>query len=127
MIRSSNDVGSLSEVTNIITIEKINIIALCAYELGGHVAIMIVTDDNNMAKDLLENSGYEVVEEEVILFEILNKTGMIQIVTDKFREAGINMKLLYGSVTSDTEKGCLVIITDDNLNAMMLIKTEMER
>lgn len=127
MIRTDNEVGSLSEVTAIITQAEINLLALCAYEVSGNVAIMLVTDDNNGAKNLLVKSGYHVEEEEVILLKVPNTPGSLQVIIDKFRESGINMHLLYGSASYDNESSLVVIIAEDNLDAMMVIKTEIER
>ncbi|MFT5170012.1 MAG: hypothetical protein ACI9F2_000514 [Lysobacterales bacterium] len=127
MINILDEVGSLSDVTKTLTGAEINMLALCVYEVEGNVAIMLVTDDNNGAKSLLESCDYNVVEEEVILLEVPNQTGALQVVTDKFRESDINMRLLYGSVSEDNDKSMVVIIAEDNLDAMMVIKTEIER
>jgi len=127
MISIDDKVGSLSEITSIMTLGEINIVALCAYEVEGRVMIMIVADDHNGAKQLLEQSDYNIAEEEVIVLEVPNKPGALQVITDKFRDSGINLRLLYGSVSPEMDKSVVVIITEDNLDAMLVIKTEIER
>ncbi len=127
MIRADNEVGSLSELTSIMTRAQINLLALCAYEVEGNVAIMFVTDDNNDARKLLQEKGYHVEEEEVILVDVPNQPGALQVIVDKFRESGINMRLLYGSTGQNAKHSTVVIIAEDNLDAMMMIKTELER
>lgn len=127
MIRVDNRVGSLAEVTSFLSASGINLIAICAYEIEGLVSIMFVTDDNNATKGILERNNIKVQEEEVILLTIDNKPGALQKITDKIAEAGINLKLIYGSVAQNVNVSRIVLLSDNNLDAMMIIKTELER
>ena len=127
MISIHNSVGSLAEVTNAISAYGINFVALCAYAVDNKVAIMFVTEDNNEAKRLLEEKGFIVNEEEVILLSVDNKPGALQMVTDRLAEAGVDLKLVYGSVEKEAAVSRIVLIADDNLEAMMIIKTLIER
>jgi hypothetical protein len=88
---------------------------------------MFVTDDNNGAKRLLESHNINVREEEVILLSVDNKPGVLRTVTDKMAESGINLRLMYGSVDPNAEVARLVLVAENNLDVMMLIKTELER
>lgn len=127
MIMVNNNVGSLAEVTSVVSSSGINLVALCAYEVGNKVAIMFVTEDNNAAKKLLEHQGFPVQEEEVILLSIPNKPGALQIITEKIAEAGIGLRLIYGSVEKGGPTSRIILIADNNLDVMMIIKTELER
>jgi len=127
MVSVSDKVGTLAEVTSVVSSSGINLIALCAYAVKDMVAIMFVTEDNNAAKKLLEEKGISVIEEEVIMLTLENKPRSLQRVTDKIAEAGIDLKLMYGSVDKESEVSPIVLISDNNLDVMMLIKTELER
>lgn len=127
IIRVDDRVGSLAEVTSFISSSGINQIAVCAYEIEGMVVVMFVTEDNNEAKALLEEQGIKVQEEEAILLTLENKPGALQHVTRKIAEAGINLKLLYGTSDEGSKKGRIVILSENNLDVMMVIKTELER
>ena len=127
MIRVDDRVGTLAEVTTFISSSGINQIAICAYEANGVVAMMFVTEDNNAAKNILEQHHFQVQEEEVILLTIDNKPGALQRITDKIASAGINLRLMYGSVAKESQYGRIVILSDNNLDVMMVIKTELER
>jgi len=127
MIRVHNKLGSLAEVISVISAQGINMIALCAYEIENMVAIMFVTEDNNATKSILEKKGFRVNEEEIVLLTIDNKPGTLQRVTDKIAEAGIDLTLMYGSVAASAETCSIVLISKNNLDVMMLIKTELER
>ena len=127
MISIHNSVGSLAEVTNAISAYGINFVAICAYAVGDQVAVMFVTEDNNESKRLLQEKGFIVSEEEVILLSVDNKPGALQMVTNRLAEAEIDLKLIYGSVEKESEVSRIVLIADDNLEAMMIIKTLIER
>ncbi len=127
MIQVDNDVGMLAAITSIITSTGINLLANCAYAVDKKAAFMFVTDDNNGARKLLEAQNIKVQEEEVILLSIDNKPGVLRAVTDKLAEEGINLTLMYGSVDPSAEIARLVMVSKNNLDVMMLIKTELER
>lgn len=127
MVMASNKVGSLAQMTHIISSSGINLVAICAYAVDKMVAVMFVTEDNNAAKKLLEDHGYKVQEEEVVLLSIDNKPGALQLVTDKIAESGIDLSLVYGSVDKEANKSRIVIISKNNLDVMMIIKMLLER
>ena len=127
MIRVEDHVGTLAGITDIMLPSGINLIAICAYSVGKTVAIMLVTDDNNEAKRLLQKKGYQVQEEEVVLLTVDNKPGSLQAVIDKLAQGGIDLRLIYGSAEKSGEHSRIIVITKNNLDAMMIIKTEMER
>ena len=127
MIMTKNAVGSLAEVTSIISSSGINLVAICAYAINDMVAFMFVTEDNNAAKGLLESQGYSVQEEEIVLLSLDNKPGALQRVTDKIAEAGIDLRLVYGSVDKEAKMSRVVLIANNNLDVMMVIKMLLER
>lgn len=127
MIQVTNEVGTLAQITGGIASSGINMIAICAYAIENTVAIMFVTEDNNEAKKILENGGFLVNEEEIIMLSIDNKPGALQMVTEKIAEAGIDLRLIYGSVDKKAEVTRLIVIAENNLDAMMIIKTLIER
>lgn len=127
MVRGDNEIGMLAQITRVISKSEINLVALCAYSIGSNVAVMFVTDDNNEAKRLLTAKGYDIQEEEIILLSIDNQPGALQRVTDKIAEAGIDLTLVYGSVDESAAVNRSVVISSNNLEVMMIIKTELER
>ena len=127
MVRGDNEIGMLAQITRVISKSEINLVALCAYSIGSNVAVMFVTDDNNEAKRLLTAKGYDIQEEEVILLSVDNQPGALQRVTDKIAEAGIDLTLVYGSVDESAAVNRSVVISSNNLEVMMIIKTELER
>lgn len=127
MVKAENQVGKLSAITRILTDHQINIHALCAYSIGDTFALMMVTDDNNGAKRLLLGNDYSVEEEEVILLTVKHEPGSLQRMTDLLAAEGVDLVLLYGSASQSAEFGRVVLYTNDNEDAMLVIKTMLER
>jgi hypothetical protein len=127
MVYASNQIGSLAEITSIISSSGINLVAICAYSIQDKVAIMLVTEDNNAARKLLEAQDCKVQEEEVVLLTLDNKPGALQAVTERIAESDIDLKLIYGSSDPTAQFCRIVLIAENNLDVMMIIKTELER
>ena len=124
VITVNNRVGTLAEVTDVVSSSGINLIAICAYAVENHGVIMFVSDDNQKAKKLLKAKKYDLREEEVVLLSIDNKPGALQTVTEKIAEAGIDLTLIYGSVDKKAKTSRIVLISEDNkvvLKAISLI------
>ncbi|MEW6418262.1 MAG: ACT domain-containing protein [Nitrospirota bacterium] len=108
-----NRVGLLSEVSTAIASAKVNINAICAYEMEDKAYFMLSTDSNAKAKKALGPLGVEIKEEDVVAVEMLNKVGELQKVAKKIAEAGINIIYMYGTVGSGKSSICVFKTSDD--------------
>lgn len=123
IITVDNKVGTLAEVSGVISISEINLIAVCAYAVDNKGFIMFVSENNKEAKKLLKEKGYEVREEEVILLNLDNKSGALQAVIQRIANAGIDLTFIYGSVERKGKTSRIVLISEDNKHVLALIKT----
>jgi hypothetical protein len=122
LITVDNKVGTLAEISKVISSSGINLIAVCAYAVDNKGVIMFVSEDNKTAKKLLKEKGYDVREEEVILLTVDNKPGSLQAVTEKIAAAGIDLTLIYGSVEQKGKTSRIVLISEDNNAVLTAIK-----
>jgi hypothetical protein len=99
-------IGLLSEVSALITAAKINIEAICAYEMNEQGFFMLMTDNPTKAKKIVSHMGAEVIVDDVIAVEMPNKIGELQRVTKKISDAGVDISYIYGSPV----KGKMTII-----------------
>jgi hypothetical protein len=99
-------IGLLSEVSALITAAKINIEAICAYEMNDQGFFMLMTDNPTKAKKIVSHMGAEVIVDDVIAVEMPNKIGELQRVTKKISDAGVDISYIYGSPV----KGKMTII-----------------
>lgn len=115
-----NRVGLLAELSAAIAKAKVNISAICAYEMEGRGYFMVMTDGNAKAKKAIAQMGAEIKEEDVVAVEMSNKVGELEKVSKKIADAGIDIVFVYG--TSGTGKaGVLVFKTADDKKAVRVI------
>ncbi len=116
-----NRIGLLSELSMAISKEKVNINAICAYEMEDKAYFMMITDSNAKAKKALAPLGAWVQEEDVIAVEIPNKVGELQKVGKKIANAGIDIRYMYGTAGTGKSSIC-VFKTEDDKKAIRVIK-----
>lgn len=90
-------IGLLSEVSSFITAAKINIEAICAYEMSEQGFFMLMTDNHTKTKKILSHMGATVSVDDIITVEMPNKVGELQKIAKKFSDAGIDINYIYGS------------------------------
>ena len=111
-------IGLLSEVSALITAAKINIEAICAYEMDEQGFFMLMTDNPAKTKKIVSHMGAEVSVEDVIAVEMPNRIGELQKVAKKISDAGIDITYIYGSPV----KGKMtVILTTANDNKALKV------
>ncbi len=115
-----NRAGLLSEVSAAVSAAKVNINALCAYEMGENAYFMLTTDGNAKARRALAKLGAEAKEEDVVAVEMPNKIGESQKVGKKIADAGINSVYVYGTTGAGKSSTC-VLQTSDNAKAVKVI------
>jgi len=122
-IQVTNEVGTLSQITNTISLSGINLIAICAYAVDNNGMIMFVTEDNRRAKKVLESKNYNVSEEEIVLLTLSNKPGTLQAVTQRIADSGLDLTLVYGGVEPKGKKSQIVLISENNTAVLTAVKT----
>lgn len=108
-----NRVGLLSEVSTAIAGAKVNINAICAYEMEEKAYFMLLTESNAKAKKALSPLGGEIAEEDVITVEMPNKEGELQKVAKKIADAGIDINYMYGTAGPGKSSICVFKTADD--------------
>jgi len=111
----------LSELSMAIAKEKVNINAICAYEMEDKAYFMMITDSNAKAKKALSPLGAWVQEEDVIAVELPNKVGELQKVAKKIADSGIDIRYMYGTAGTGKSSIC-VFKTEDDKKATRVIK-----
>ncbi|HET6490537.1 MAG TPA: ACT domain-containing protein [Syntrophales bacterium] len=121
----TNEVGVLNRMADFLADRGINIEAVAGYEMTGtdKAKVMLVVDDTRRATDLLKQKGFTALEErEEILVELENKPGSLKSVTSILAAKGINIKQIYGSMSSEKSPVRVVMATSDNQTAIVTLK-----
>jgi hypothetical protein len=70
VVKSRDEVGILSKVACAIAEGRVNIKSICGYGVDGEGHIRVVTDNNERAMELLNKSGFEAGEHDVVRCEV---------------------------------------------------------
>ncbi len=122
MITVDNKVGTLAEVSSAISSSGINLVAVCAYAIDNKGFICFVCEDNKRAKQLLKAKKYDVREEDIVLLVLPNKPGALADTTKKIADGGIDLTLIYGSVTKKGKESQLILVSEDNEAVLAVLK-----
>lgn len=115
-----NRPGLLNEVTSAIANAKVNITAICAYEMGETAYFVMNVDSNAKAKKAISGIGADVKEEDVVVVEMPNKVGELEKVAKRIAEAGINIEYVYGTTSIGKTSAC-IFKTADNRKTIRVI------
>lgn len=121
-VRVLNDIGILAQLTKIVADKGVNIRAAAAWvEEGGQGVVRLVTDDNLRAVDALRAHNYAPVEISSIEAEVHHKPGMLSSICEKIGSGGINIKYLYASAPMVDENSLIILSTENNERALVLL------
>ena len=121
-VRVFNDIGVLAQLTKIVAEKGINILAAAAWvEDEKNGIVHLVTDDNLRTVDALTEHSYAPEELASIAVDIDHKPGMLSSMCQKIGTAGINIRYLYVSAPINEDKCLLILSTDDNDRALVVL------
>lgn len=122
-IKVVNKIGVLADMSGLLANSKVNIEAVAGYAVGNEAKIMLVTDDNPHAIDILKKSGYNSIQEdEVVIVELDNKVGALKNITAKLAAQSLDIKQVYGTVSSIGSPAKIILSTSDNTKALTALK-----
>ncbi|MBI9019975.1 MAG: hypothetical protein JEZ10_01800 [Verrucomicrobia bacterium] len=121
-VRVLNDIGIVAQLTRIVAEKGVNIRAAAAWvEDGNKGVIRMVTDDNLRAVDALRAHNYAPEEVDSVEVLLRHSPGMISSVCEKIGNGGLNLRYLYASAPVSAETCLVVLSTDDNEVALVLL------
>jgi len=121
LITTKNEIGVLADVCTTLSKARVNIEAMCAYGMGDKGSFMVYTYDQDKAKKALEDAGYKVDAEEIVVATLDNKVGAAELMTSKVAKSGVSVNYCYGSA-GDGKYTLFIMNTDNNNKALKAIK-----
>jgi len=121
-VRVLNDIGILAQLTRIVADKGVNIRAAAAWvEDENKGVVRLVTDDNLRAMDALRAHNY--APQEINSVEVLmhHSPGMLSSICNKIGSGRINIRYLYASAPVSDESCLLILSTDHNDRALVLL------
>ena len=115
-----NRPGMLARVTEALANEGINIYAITTSDTVDHTVIRMVVNDYRKALHIFEAHGTLVVDDDVLMVEVANKTGALAKIAGKLASAKINIEYCYSTTLPDAKKG-LLILRVSNINKALKV------
>jgi hypothetical protein len=121
VIKRLNEIGALADIVKIVAERGVSILAVSAWVEGPDGVFRFLVDDELRAADALRAKNYNVREGQVVLAEVPHKPGMLRLLTEKMKGAGIDLHHLYASAALDQSKCLVVFSSADNQKAMVVL------
>ena len=113
--------GKLSEVSDYLGANGINIIALSVADTADISAVRFVANDPEKAANVLKSHGYAIKMSDVLAVETPNHPGGLNAVLRPLKELSINVKYLYTCLGTG-EKTVLIVGVDKMDEAVQVLK-----
>lgn len=121
-IKQRNEVGAGAKVFGVLAEVDINVVGFSAWTEGPDAIFLIVVDRGAAgASEALEQAGYAVTSEKVILVKVPNNPGALATLLQRLAIADIDLDYAYGSVESFYET-VVVVKSSDNAAALREIE-----
>lgn len=111
-----NTAGRLSEITEVLSKNQINIRALSLADTAEFGILRLIVDDVDKAYHCLKANDYTVSITEVVAVEIEDKPGGLSSVLDKFAQHQVNVEYMYAFVEKNKENSAILIFRIDNID-----------
>jgi hypothetical protein len=109
-LRLQNSPGALARVCDLLSAERVNVIAL-SLEVTG--SLRLVVDNHVHARGVLAERHYEVTERDALVVRIANNPGALATIARMLAAAGVNVDYVYAtSGENDTNATVVVGVPD---------------
>lgn len=104
-----NKEGRIKKAIDTLAKENINIRALSIADTTKYGILRLIVSDNEKAIEALENDGFIVKENEVIILAVPDEPNGLNSTLEVFDEKGINLEYLYAFVSNKTDEAIVVM------------------
>ncbi len=120
-VTAKNEVGKLEEISESLRDQGINIRAVSAYVVEDTAYFRVIASDNAKATEILKNIGCTVETKEVVIVEMPDKVGELCGLSLKLKNAGVDLKYIYGSTSSSQDNASIIFSADNNDKALEIL------
>jgi len=120
-IRMNDVPGAEESVLSTVTKQGANVRALCSYNDRNRMVMLLVTEDSPLAKQALEDAGFDCTSNPVVVVGLENRIGAIDRLGLHLQDAGINVLRSYASYANPQEV-CAVFKTQDDARAVKVLQ-----
>lgn len=124
VVRRTNEIGVLADIAKIVAEKGLSILAMSAWVEGSMGVIHLVVDDTLRAMDALRLHKYDPKEMSVVMMDVPHKPGMLKLIAEKLKTAGIDLHHLYASAPINQPECGIVFSSSDNQRALVVLNQE---
>jgi len=121
-VQMKNQPGPLHQVTGILKLEGVNILAINVCDSGNGAVLRMVVDDPELATNALASRGVTSSQEEVLAVELPDHPGGLHAVLDALGAAGISVRQLYRDQSQSGSHSNLILVVDQPEKARPALK-----
>jgi hypothetical protein len=118
-----NRPGTLARLCQVLSQSKINIDAISTGDTVDHNVVRLLVQDTKTALRIFEEHGSLVVETEVLVVDADNKPGRLAEIAEALAAAKINIDYCYGSTSSVSKQGALVLRVSNTRKALKVLNS----
>ena len=111
-VLTENRVGALAEVASLLGSNGINMESISLESFHDGAVIRLITRDAASARKALSKSGFQSVESDVLVLDILDRPGELGKIATSMAREGINIENIY-MVSRNKEKTRLALRVND--------------
>jgi hypothetical protein len=97
-IKLQNKPGTLSDVSELLGANGINMLALTARNVGAEVTLSFICNDPARVVGVLDSAGYPATVQEVLAAETPHHPGGLSAILKPLKRASINVEYLYACI-----------------------------
>ncbi len=118
-----NTPGRLVEVTRIFEEGRINIRALSLADTSDFGILRLIVDDNEKARQLLQEHGFTVRITEIVAVEVADTPGGLHRILETLAQAGINVEYMYAFVRQSGRNAVMIFRFGDTTKALDVLSS----
>lgn len=122
-----NKPGTLAEVTRILGESGVNIRALSLADTKDFGILRLIVNDNEKAREVLDQKGLTVRKTEVVAVEVPDRPGGLADILKILAEANINVEYLYAFVQQSGENAIIIFRFDETDRAIAVLSEKKVR
>lgn len=117
-----NKEGRIKKAIDTLAKEGVNIRALSIADTTKYGILRLITSDNKKAVGALENNGFIVKENKVIIVAVPDEPNGLNSTLAVFDDKNINLEYLYAFVSSNTDEAIVVMRLENMEEAIEALK-----
>ncbi len=108
-----NRPGVLAHACNVLGSSDINIHAISVHDTVDQAVVRFMVDNPTKALLLLEQEGFYVIEQNVVVMNMANQPGNLGEISRRLALADININYAYATAGEGMSKALLILRTDE--------------